>query len=85
MINDFNPLDLSAPPKKIEEPIAPQPESRPQPTVNRVSMGPIFHSRITRVIALILGLALAALLGYTGMSYYLSRTTGTITAQQATS
>ncbi len=85
MINDFNPLDLSAPPKKIEEPItAPQPV-QPKATVQRVSMGPIFHSRITRILALILGVALAALVGYAGTSYLLNRKENISTKQPAIS
>ncbi len=72
MNEDFNPLDLSAVPKKIEEPVQPKEIPRPKATVQRVSMGPIFHSRITKVLALLLGLVLAALIGYSATSYYLS-------------
>jgi hypothetical protein len=36
-------------------------------------MGPIFHSRIIKIIALTLGIILAGLLGYTGMNYYLTQ------------
>lgn len=71
MDNDFNPFDLSAPPKKLEQEKPAEP-SIPKPTVKRVSMGPIFHSRITKTIAFILGIALAGLLGYIGMNYYLT-------------
>lgn len=71
MNEEFNPFDLSAPPKKkVEEKAADVPAAKP--TVKRVSMGPIFHSRITKIIALILGFVLAGLIGYSGMSYYLS-------------
>lgn len=70
---DFNPFDLSAPPKPK---VIPLPEAEPfqaKPTVNRVSMGPLFHSRITRTLALVLGLVLSALIGYTAMNYYYNR------------
>jgi hypothetical protein len=72
MDQDFNPFDLSAPPKQPEEEKPAEPAA-PQPTVKRISMGPIFHSRITKTIALILGLALAGLVGYTAMNYYLNQ------------
>lgn len=89
MDNDFNPFDLSAPPKKPLEEKPKEPEA-PQPTVKRVSMGPIFHSRIVKVIAFILGLVLSGLIGYTGMNYYLTQkdaesvTTNTSTTKLAT-
>ncbi len=86
MITDFNPLDLSAPPKKIEEQAPePAPVFQAKPTVKRVSMGPIFHSRITKVLALILGIALAVLLGYSGMTYYLTKTNQTASSQSPNS
>ncbi|MCA9329259.1 hypothetical protein KDA11_01310 [Candidatus Saccharibacteria bacterium] len=73
MIEDFNPLDLSAPQKITEEPIPkPQAEFRAKPTVNRISMGPLFHSRITKIIALILGTVLSGLLGYVATAYLLT-------------
>lgn len=71
--NDFNPFDLSAPPKPKEVPPAETEASNIQPTVKKVSMGPLFHSRITRVLALVLGVILAALVGYTAMSIYLTQ------------
>lgn len=76
MDTDFNPFDLSAHRPNIDPTKDEQKEtdkSRPKPTVHRVSMGPLFHSRITRIIAFILGLILAGLLGYTGMNYYLNK------------
>ncbi|MDQ5886198.1 MAG: hypothetical protein QG628_595 [Patescibacteria group bacterium] len=74
MDNDFNPFDLSAQkPKATEQSPEQKDKPRPKPTVRRVSMGPLFHSRITKVIAFILGLILAGLLGYTGMNYYLNQ------------
>ncbi len=73
MKEDFNPFDLSAPPKPIEKPKEEVEAPRPKPTVNRVSMGPLFHSRITRVLALVLSIALAALVGYTAVNYYLNK------------
>lgn len=86
MITDFNPLDLSAPPKKIEEQAPePAPVFQAKPTVKRVSMGPIFHSRITKILALILGTALAVLLGYSGMTYYLTKTNQTASSQSLNS
>lgn len=78
MIDDFNPLDLSAPPKKIEEPVAAPESVQPKATVQKVSMGPIFHSRITKILALILGVALAALVGYAGTSYWLNRSSNSV-------
>ena len=79
MNEDFNPFDLSAPPKKPEME-KPAEAPAPKPTVKRISMGPIFHSRIIKILALVLGLVLFTLLGYSGMSYYLSQKTivGTI-------
>lgn len=76
MDNDFNPFDLSAQRPKIDESKEEQKTTdkpRPKPTVHRVSMGPLFHSRITRVIAFVLSIILAGLIGYTGMNYYLNQ------------
>jgi len=72
MEQNFDPFDLSAPPPKPLEEKPTEPPA-PKPTVKRISMGPIFHSHITKTIAFILGVALAALLGYVGMNYYLTR------------
>ena len=85
MNNDFNPFDLSAPPPKpAEEQKPPEPEA-PKPTVRRISMGPLFHSRITKVLALVLGLVLFFLIGYSGTSYLLNeRTEKTITPVRVT-
>jgi hypothetical protein len=69
-MQDFNPLDLSAP-KKVDVQTA-QEAPAVKATVHRVSMGPLFHSRITRVIAFILSIVLAGLIGYAGMNYYLT-------------
>lgn len=72
-MDDFNPLDLSAPPKKVtDEQKTTVKEFEAKPTVKRVSMGPLFHSRITRVLALILSVVLFALIGYSAMNYYLT-------------
>lgn len=70
--NDFNPFDLSAPPKPKEAPPAETEAPNIQPTVKRVSMGPLFHSRITKLLALVLGIILAALIGYTAVNFYLN-------------
>ncbi len=72
MDNDFNPFDLSAAPKKPLEEKPKEPEE-PKPTVKRVSMGPIFHSRFIKIVAFILGIALSGLVGYVGMNYYLNQ------------
>ncbi len=76
MDKDFNPFDLSAQSPKVEEAKEEKKEvdmPRPKPTVRRVSMGPLFHSRITKVIAFILSIILAGLLGYTSMNFYLNK------------
>ena len=74
MDNDFNPFDISSQRQKPEEAKEVQIEKpRAKPTVRRVSMGPLFHSRITRIIAFVLGIILAGLVGYTGMNYYLNQ------------
>jgi len=80
MDNDFNPFDLSAQRPKIDESKEEKKDidkPRPKPTVHRVSMGPLFHSRITRVIAFILSIILAGLIGYTAMNYYLNQKAAT--------
>lgn len=71
--NDFNPFDLSAPPKPKIIPLEAPEDTRAKPTVKKVSMGPLFHSRITKTIALILSIILAGLVGYTGANYYLTK------------
>ena len=73
MIDDFNPLDLSAAQPKVSEPVAPPEPPRAKPTVNRVSMGPILHSPVTKVLVLILGLVLTVLIGYAVTGYLLTR------------
>lgn len=70
--NDFNPFDLSAPPKPKVIPLEQAQDVAPKPTVKRVSMGPLFHSRITKLLALVLGIILAALIGYTAVNFYLN-------------
>ncbi len=73
MEQDFNPFDLSkVPPKPAEEakPVEPQPVA---PTVRRISMGPLFHSRITKVLAFVLGMVLFFLVGYSGTGYLLNK------------
>lgn len=72
-MDDFNPFDLSAQPKVIDERKTTVKEFEAKPTVHRVTMGPLFHSKITRVVAFILSIVLFALLGYLGMNYYLSQ------------
>lgn len=80
MDQDFNPFDLSAPPKKpLEE--KPAEPAAPKPTIKRVSMGPIFHSRITKVLALVLSIVLAVLVGYTATNYYLNKKSAQQTGQ----
>lgn len=69
---EFNPFDLSAPPPKPVEAKPDEPVA-PTPTVKKVSMGPIFHSRIMRTLALLLGIVLAGLIGYAATNYYLNR------------
>lgn len=71
MNDDFNPFDLSAVPQAATEqkPATPTP---PKPIIRRISMGPIFHSRITKILAAILSIVLAVLIGYTATSYYLT-------------
>lgn len=71
--DDFDPFDLSAPPRVINDPKTMMVDFAPKPSVHRVSMGPIFHSRILRTIALILAIVLFALTGYIGMNYRLSK------------
>jgi hypothetical protein len=74
MDNEFNPFDLSAQkPKTTDSTKSQTDKPLPKPIVRRVSMGPIFHSRIIKIIALTLGIILAGLLGYTGMNYYLTQ------------
>jgi hypothetical protein len=73
MIDDFNPLDLSAARPKVAEVVAPPEPPRAKPTVKRVSMGPILHSPITKVIVLMLGLVLTSLIGYSFMSYVMTK------------
>jgi hypothetical protein len=73
MDNDFNPFDLSTPKQAVKEPVKEVPV--PKPTVHRVSMGPLFHSRFTKVLALILSVILAGLVGYISMNYYLNTKT----------
>jgi cytoskeletal protein RodZ len=67
---DFDPYDLTPRVIPTEEPAPPPP---PKPTIRRVSMGPIFHSRITKSLALILGVILAALIGYISVDYYYAK------------
>lgn len=73
MENDFNPFDLSAPPKVIEQPKAEATDFAGEAKVHRVSMGPLFHSKITRTLAFILSIVLFGLVGYLGMDYYLMK------------
>lgn len=70
-MEEFNPFDLSAAPKKPLEEKPAEPVAA-KPTVKRVSMGPLFHSRITKVLALVLGTVLAFLIGYSATNYYLN-------------
>lgn len=67
---DFDPYDLTPRVVPKDEPTAPPP---PKPTIRRVTMGPIFHSRITKVLALVLGTILAALIGYISVDYYYAK------------
>lgn len=67
---DFDPYDLTPRVIPTEEPAPPPP---PKPTIRRISMGPIFHSRITKVLAMVLGVILAALIGYTVESYVITK------------
>lgn len=74
MIDDFNPLDLSVARGKVEEQPAAQPEApRAKPTVQRVSMGPILHSNVTKIVVLTLALILTGLISYATTSYLLMR------------
>lgn len=67
---DFDPYDLTPRVAQNQEPSSlPQ----PKPTIRRVSMGPIFHSRISKSLALILGIILAALIGYITVDYYYAK------------
>lgn len=84
MDNDFNPFDLSAQRPKNSESTDEKKElekPRPKPIVRRISMGPLFHSRITKVIAFFLSIILAGLLGYVGMNYYINKKAATGTFQ----
>ncbi|MEI6480951.1 MAG: hypothetical protein WCO19_01460 [Candidatus Saccharibacteria bacterium] len=67
---DFDPYDLTPRVLPNAEPAPPPP---PKPTIRRISMGPIFHSKITKGLALILGAILAALIGYSGASYMITK------------
>lgn len=73
MNNDFNPFDLSAPPPKPAEEEKPKEPEAAAPTVRRISMGPLFHSRITKLLALVLALILFFLIGYSSTSYLLNK------------
>lgn len=64
---DSTNMDLSQ--SKFEE----SNEFTKMPNTKRINMGAIFHSRITKAFALMLGIVLAALVGYSSMSYYLNR------------
>lgn len=72
-MDDFNPFDLSAPPKVIDDTKTTVTEIAPEATVHRVSMGPLFHSKITRTLAFLLSIVLFGLVGYIGMDYYLMK------------
>ena len=67
---DFDPYDLTPRVVPTQEPVPPPP---PKPTIRRVTMGPIFHSRITKILALVLGTSLAALIGYISVDYYYAK------------
>ena len=67
---DFDPYDLTPRVVPKDEPAPPPP---PKPTIRRVTMGPIFHSRITKILALVLGTILAALIGYISVDYYYAK------------
>ena len=67
---DFDPYDLTPRVVPKDEPAAAPP---PKPTIRRVTMGPIFHSRITKILALVLGTILAALIGYISVDYYYAK------------
>lgn len=80
-MDDFNPFDLSAPPKVIDERKTLVKDFDAKPTVHRVTMGPLFHSKITRILALLLSLVLFSLIGYLGMNYYLTRQDQSLTTK----
>lgn len=73
MEQDFNPFDLSRIPPKPTEVAKPTEPQAPKPTVRRISMEPLFHSRITKGLAFILGLVLCFLIGYSATSYTLNK------------
>ena len=73
---DYDPFDLSLAAKKLreEQEAAKQkakPVPKPKATVRRVGIGPILHSRFTKVITLVLAVVLMALIGFIGTKYYL--------------
>lgn len=69
MQEDFNPFDLSAAPKVEEKPVE---KPGPKPVVNRVSFGPLIHSRVIKYLAFALAIVLFILFGYMGMNIYLN-------------
>ena len=73
MNDGFNSINLDSSPKKVEDPIQPIDMPTTKTTARRTSISYIFHSRITRVTTLFLGLVSAALIGYSSTSYYLNR------------
>lgn len=75
MEQDFNPFDLSRIPPKPSEDAQPLEPQKPEATVSRISMGPLFHSRITKALAVGLGLILSVLIGYSATAYLLNRQT----------
>lgn len=73
---EYDPFDLSAAARKLREQQEAeqqkaQPAPKPKITVRRVGIGPILHSRFTKVITLTLAIILTALVGYVGAKYYL--------------
>jgi hypothetical protein len=70
---DFNPFDLSAPPKplKDDQPPAPKPAKA---TVRRVGIGPLLHSSFTRFLVFVGVLFICAAAGYSAELWWLTRT-----------
>ncbi len=72
---DFNPLDLSAyaqkpaPTKKDEKKKAKQ--ANPQVVVRRVSIGPLLHSRFSKLFAFLALLFFLAFSGYAATQWWL--------------
>ena len=72
MNDDFNPFDLSAPPKPTEKQKE-KDEPGAKAVVRRVSLGPLFHSRVLSYLAFALLIVLFILVGYISMNYYLDQ------------